>query len=352
MAIIKNTLTLNDLPPPPPGKSGWPWTKQSQLLPEQRPDGSKWPRISIVTPSYNQGQFLEETIRSVLLQGYPNLEYIIIDGGSTDNSVEIVKKYEQYLAYWVSERDRGQSDALNKGFNHCSGDIYAYINSDDLFLANAFHKVSNAFVIHKTIKWLASSVLVGESIEESYIWRPHTGTLPLFVVNQLVAQQGIFWVPDVHPQPYFDLKCYYGMDHKFFSKIYFKLGSPFQLDEKIAFFRSHPNSKTYSPDLKVTEFEWQSLSEEIALKSDFKTAIQIRKEQRRKLAYYEITKLLNAEDSTIKSSLQSFLKSVSILLRVPFPLRDRIFISAVIRLGSRLIVNAIRIRDRFESTNE
>jgi hypothetical protein len=159
----------------------------------------------------------------------------------------------------------------------------------------------------------------------------------------LVAQQGIFWVPDVHPQPYFDLKCYYGMDHKFFSKIYFKLGSPFQLDEKIAFFRSHPNSKTYSPDLKVTEFEWQSLSEEIALKSDFKTAIQIRKEQRRKVAYYEITKLLNAEDSSIRNSLQSFLKSVSILLRVPFPLRDRIFISAVIRLGSRLIVNAIRI---------
>lgn len=129
---------LNELPPPPPGKIGWPWTEESPQLPDVMPDGSPWPRISIVTPSYNQGQFIEETVRSVLLQGYPNLEYIIIDGGSTDESVEIIRKYEPWLAYWVSEEDRGQSHGINKGFERTTGTLTAWLNSDDLYLPCAF----------------------------------------------------------------------------------------------------------------------------------------------------------------------------------------------------------------------
>jgi len=137
--------TLIDLPAPPTGKTGWPWIEETPQLPATMPDGSPWPRISIVTPSYNQGQFIEETIRSVLLQGYPNLEYIIVDGGSTDNSVEIIKKYEPWLSYWVSEKDRGQSHAINKGMQKSTGDIFAWINSDDVYKPVTLIKVARIF---------------------------------------------------------------------------------------------------------------------------------------------------------------------------------------------------------------
>src|SRR4030042_6265175 len=122
--------TLKELPSPPQGKTGWPWTEESPQLHNTMPDGSPWPKISIVTPSFNQGQFIEETIRSVLLQGYSDLEYIIIDGGSKDDSIELIRKYEKWLTYWVSEPDHGQSHAINKGFRKASGEIVAWLNSD------------------------------------------------------------------------------------------------------------------------------------------------------------------------------------------------------------------------------
>lgn len=134
---MAGSLTLKDLPTPPPGEEGWPWTIQAEPLPERTFDGSEWPRVTIVTPSYNQGRFLEETIRSVLLQGYPNLEYIIIDGGSDDNSLDIIHKYEKWLTYWVSEPDSGQAHAINKGFNCASGSIFNWLNSDDILLPGA-----------------------------------------------------------------------------------------------------------------------------------------------------------------------------------------------------------------------
>jgi glycosyltransferase involved in cell wall biosynthesis len=136
--------TLADLPPPPAGKSGWPWTEATELASDLEP-GATWPRISIVTPSYNQGRFIEETIRSVLLQGYPHLEYIIIDGGSTDDSAEIIRKYEPWLSYWVTESDLGQSHAINKGFARSSGEIMAWLNSDDVYLKGSLTKIANAF---------------------------------------------------------------------------------------------------------------------------------------------------------------------------------------------------------------
>ena len=103
------------------------------------PEGKPWPRISIVTPSYNQGQFVEETIRSVLLQGYPELDYIVMDGGSKDGTVRIIEKYARWLSHWEDPApDRGQAAGINKGFSKGTGAIYAWINSDDGYLLGGF----------------------------------------------------------------------------------------------------------------------------------------------------------------------------------------------------------------------
>lgn len=140
--------SLEQLPPPPPGKTGWPWTEQSPQLADTMPDGRSWPRMSIVTPSYNQGEFIEQTIRSVLLQGFPNLEYVVIDGGSTDESVEMIKRYAPWLSDWVSEPDGGQSAAINKGFRRATGDVLAWLNSDDHYKPGTLHKVAAAASAH------------------------------------------------------------------------------------------------------------------------------------------------------------------------------------------------------------
>lgn len=110
--------------------------------------GKRYPKITIVTPSFNQGHFLEETIQSVLGQNYPNLEYMIIDGGSTDNSVDLIQKYSDHLTYWVSEPDQGQHYAIQKGFNRATGDIITWLCSDDLYEPGTLHIVANAYLAH------------------------------------------------------------------------------------------------------------------------------------------------------------------------------------------------------------
>ena len=138
------SLTPNELPPAPPAKSGWPWTDEADASSEASP----WPRISIVTPSLNQGAFIEAAIRSVLLQAYPRVELIVVDGGSTDGSVDTIAKYAPWLAHSICERDSGPANALNKGFRRATGEILGFLNADDFLLPGCLATVAREFWMH------------------------------------------------------------------------------------------------------------------------------------------------------------------------------------------------------------
>lgn len=163
------------------------------------------PRISIVTPSYNQAAYLETTIRSILDQNYPNLEYVIMDGGSTDGSVEIIKKYRDRLTYWTSAKDRGQFHAITEGFKHTSGDILAFLNSDDIYFPWTFHIVSQIFRQVPEVDWLTPQttvvidaegdpLTVNEAIHHTRLRFFSGMTLgDFFGQSGWIQQEGTFW---------------------------------------------------------------------------------------------------------------------------------------------------------------
>src|SRR5688572_29578312 len=123
--------------------------------------------VSIVTPSFNQAAYLEQTIRSVLEQDHPHVEYIVIDGASTDSSNEIIKKYESNLTYWVSEKDNGQAQAINKGFARASGDIAAWLNSDDYYLPGTISEVVKIFKKHPDVALIHGDMLAVDELGET-----------------------------------------------------------------------------------------------------------------------------------------------------------------------------------------
>jgi len=148
MSPVASRPTLADLPAPPAGKIGWPWTETDPQPNTEHSDSPDWPAVAVVTPSYQQAEFLEETIRSVLLQSYPNLSYAVMDGGSTDGSVAIIQKYAPWLDGWASEPDGGQAAAIDKGFRRAEGQILTWLNSDDVFAPGAVWAAIDGFQRH------------------------------------------------------------------------------------------------------------------------------------------------------------------------------------------------------------
>ena len=205
-----------------------------------------FPRISIVTPSYNQGRFIEATIQSVLMQDYPNLEYIIIDGGSKDDSVNIIRSYEKRLAGWVSEKDSGAADAIAKGFRRATGDIMAYLNSDDLYTPGTLHAVAEAFksgqsdVVYGNTWWIDPD---GHHIGE----RRQTPFAPMgYLYGGFDLQQpAVFWSRQTYEKSGgIDPSYLFTFDTELFVR-FVNQGSRFtHVNQFFAEFRIHPRSKS------------------------------------------------------------------------------------------------------------
>ena len=183
------------------------------------------PRISIVTPSFNQGIFLEECIKSVIIQGYDDLEYIIIDGGSTDNSLEVIRKYEKHLSTWISAPDNGQSDAINKGFKMATGEIVGWLNSDDFYLPGAFGEIVDAYSANpKASFYYGNGYRVdryGKKINEFYKNGTVRFQIDSFILglNYILQPASFINRGCLDTIGYLDEKLHYGMDSDLWARL-------------------------------------------------------------------------------------------------------------------------------------
>lgn len=245
--------SLDELPRAPLNKEGWPWTEESKNIDEEPTKYPDFPSISIITPNLNQAKYLEETIRSVLLQGYPCLEYIIIDGGSTDGSLEIIKKYEKWLTYWASESDTGQSNALNKGFRQATGTIVAWLNSDDIYEIDSICKVAILFATLTDTDIIYGD---GEYVDEECHFIDigkskclENTDVTQFIPNQ-IFQPSLFFKRKILDQVGFlDESLHFAMDVDFWIRA-FSNRKTFYTENTLSKFKLHQSGKTTSASLR------------------------------------------------------------------------------------------------------
>jgi glycosyltransferase involved in cell wall biosynthesis len=220
------------------------------------------PVITLVTPSFNQAQFLRQSIESVLSQNYPALEYIVMDGGSDDGSVEIIRSYETKISHWVSDKDSGQADALNKGFQVSTGEVLGFLNSDDVLSPGTLQFVARQFAQEPNLHWLVGRCRtfgkVGddqESSDQTITPRVPRKLSDILTLQTLMPQPSIFWRRSLwQTVGQFDESLHYCFDHEYWVRALIKGFAPRPVEEILAGYRMHGESKTCS--------DWGSFMEE------------------------------------------------------------------------------------------
>jgi len=247
---------LRNLPIGSTPRNGWPWVFD---LATSQSDASKdleWPRITVVTPSFNQAKFLEETIRSVLLQDYPNLEYIVIDGGSTDGSIAIIQKYAPWITHWESHSDHGQSEAINRGLRAATGDIQCWINSDDYLAPGALADVAKTFLTDPKTDWVIGAATLLHSENQTAI-RSARRLSKLELMNwtecNWFCQQATFWRRSLLLKAGFlNESLHFVMDWELWLRFY-AISLPRILDQPLAYYRFHKDAKCVATPNKLLE---------------------------------------------------------------------------------------------------
>jgi glycosyltransferase involved in cell wall biosynthesis len=217
------------------------------------------PRLTIITPSLNQETYLERAIRSVLEQGYPNLEYIVMDGGSTDGSVDVLRRFDSELAHWVSEPDQGQSHAINKGLARATGDVVAYLNSDDYYVPGAFEAVLPLFA-DQNVSWVSGTCrYLFEDGRVETVWRPRLPRGPRgswVRFSWAVPQPASFWRRGLFDRfGQFREDLHYVLDTEFMLRIALAGCLPSIVDRELAVRWLHGQAKTADWSQFEREFE-------------------------------------------------------------------------------------------------